>query len=359
MKICIITYDEYINIPYIQKYENIMEKYNIDYDIILWDRRNLLSCNPIMNNNYFIFKSKVKKSKISKIIPFYKWKLFTLNILKTNKYDKIIILTTLPAILINKYLVKKYTNKFLLDIRDFTYENFKLYKKNVDKLVEKSALTFISSEGFRDWLKISSKINLTHNISNIDKEKDISFIDLNTTEIIIGFVGGIRYYVENCKIINTFKNVPSIKLVYIGKTHEGIKLEKYCLDNKINNVIFKPAFQNNEKPAIYESIDIINSVYGSKNQIVKTALPNKLYDCIVFKKPIMVSDNTYLSEIVKKYHLGFCIDVDNDNIYQKLLNYIEDFNYKLFLKGCSDFKDKVLKEEKQAEVKLKEFLDRI
>lgn len=358
MKVCIVTYDEYINIPYIFKYENLLQQYNIEYDIILWDRRNIISNNTVIkNNNYFVFKSKIKKSKLSKIIPFYKWRRYTLNILKTNQYDKIIVLTTLPAILINKFLIMNYTNMFLLDIRDFTYENLKIYKKKVDTLVAKSALTFISSEGFGDWLKISNKICLTHNISNLEKENQITFIEMKKRNYVIGFVGGIRYYEENCKIINVFKNKPNIKLLYVGKTHEGITLEEYCIKNNINNVVFKPAFENKEKPAIYEGIDIINSVYGSNSQVVKTALPNKLYDCILFKKPIMVSNNTFLSNIVNKYHLGFCVDIEKDNIYQKLLKYIENFDYKLFLEGCSDFKDKVVEEEKQAEVRLKEFLD--
>ncbi|NNJ32991.1 hypothetical protein [Lacrimispora defluvii] len=356
MKVCIVTYDEYINIPYISKYERILKQYKIEYDVILWDRRNILA-NDNKPKNYFVFNSVIRKSKISKVIPFYKWSRFTLNILKTINYDKIIVLTTLPAILIYKFLIKKYHDMFLLDIRDFTYENINIYKKRVDKLISKSALTFISSEGFKSWLNDSNKLYLTHNISNIEKEKQITQLKMNNSNLVIGFVGGIRYYKENCKIIDNFKNKSNIQMLYVGKTHAGIELENYCEKNNIYNVSFKPAYQNIEKPFIYEDIDFINSIYGSDNQIVKTALPNKLYDCILFKKPIIVSSNTYLSKIVNEYNLGFDVNLDKDNLYEKLLNYVEVFDDQLFLEGCNALKNKVLQEEKYAEEKFIEFIE--
>ena len=146
-------------------------------------------------------------------------------------------------------------------------------------------------------------------------------------------------------------------MLYVGKTHAGIELENYCEKNNIYNVSFKPAYQNIEKPFIYEDIDFINSIYGSDNQIVKTALPNKLYDCILFKKPIIVSSNTYLSKIVNEYNLGFDVNLDKDNLYEKLLNYVEVFDDQLFLEGCNALKNKVLQEEKYAEEKFIEFIE--
>lgn len=356
MKVCIVTYDEYINIPYISKYERLLQQYKIEYDVILWDRRNALA-KDTMPENYFVFKSKIKKSKVSKVIPFYKWKKFTLNILETINYDKVIVLTTLPAILISKFLLNRYHDMFLLDIRDFTYENLNLYKKWVDKLVSESAMTFISSEGFKSWLSDSKKLNLTHNISNIEKEKQITQLKLNKSNLVIGFVGGIRYYKENCKIINNLKNRLNIQMLYVGKTHAGIELEKYCEKRNIYNVSFRPAYLNEEKPSIYEDIDFINSIYGSGNQVVKTALPNKLYDCILFKKPIIVSTGTYLAKIVNEYNLGFDVDIDKNNLYVKLLEFVEEFDDQLFLEGCNALRNKVLQEEKYAEKKFIEFIE--
>ena len=65
---------------------------------------------------------------------------------------------------------------------------------------------------------------------------------------------------------------------------------------------FEGVYQNKEKPDIYKKIDLINAVYGNESLIVTTSLPNKLYDCIVFKRPIIVHSGTYLSEIVNEYN---------------------------------------------------------
>lgn len=347
MRVCIVTYDEYINIPYINKYETFLKCNDIEYDIILWDRRNILDSKD-NGENLHVFKGKVSKSRTSKIIPFLKWRKFTLKILKEYKYDRIIVLTTIPAFLISCYLIKNYNNKYLLDIRDYTYENLFLYKKMVNKLIDNSRFTFISSKGFLTWLKKSDKLILTHNISNIESEIYKPTITFNLSSITIGFVGGIRYYYENCLLIENMKEHLNVNLKYVGKVHEGIYLQEFCLENKIHNVEFEPAFSNNEKPRIYKSIDFINSIYGSKNEIVKTALPNKLYDCILYKIPIIVSQKTYLANIVEEYNLGFAVDIENDDVYQLLKEYINNFDEKAFLDGCDKLKRKVLKEESLA-----------
>ena len=49
--------------------------------------------------------------------------------------------------------------------------------------------------------------------------------------------------------------------------------------------MFKGEFKNEDKPEIYREIDFINAIYGNKSLEVTTALPNRLYDGILFKKP--------------------------------------------------------------------------
>lgn len=354
MKFCIVTYDEYINIPYIKKYEEILKRNNLEYDIILWNRRNIENKIYIKGSRTFVFEKITRKSKLSKAIQFVEWRRFVLNVLKQGKYTKLIILTTIPGILISDYLFRNFKNRYLFDIRDFTYENIPFYKYKVDKLVEYSGLTTISSRGFYSWLKESKKIILTHNLTNLEHE----FIKKQKMQkkITIGFVGGIRYQKENEKLIAAFANKNDVELVYIGKRHDGINFEKYCKERRIKNVSFYPEFKNEEKPLIYQKIDLINSVYGSDTPVVRTALPNKLYDCIIFKKPIIVSKNTYLSEIVDKYNLGFSIDLKKDDIYKDFRNYLEHFNINLFFEGCISFKKKVIQEEEYSLKKIELFL---
>jgi len=342
VKIAIVTYDEYINIPYIQKYEKLIINSGHTYDVILWDRRGICNNYP---DNHLLFGAKVNKSKSSKIIPFFKWRKFTLNILQRGQYDKLIILTTMPAVLIFDFLIKHYAGRFFFDFRDFTYENFWIYKQIVKKIVEKSAYTSISSQAFNRFLPKTTKILVTHNLSNSEAVEEHVSIDLASDKIIIGFVGGIRYYAENCKLLMKLKNKSHFKLSYVGKSHPGCDLQAFCKQNGIHNVSFSPEFDNSQKPDIYRRIDLINSIYGNKTNEVSLALPNKLYDCILFKKPIIVSNNTYLANLVEKYCLGLIVDIDYDDIEKKIENYLSAFDAQQFENGCREYLELVRKEE--------------
>jgi len=355
MKIAIITYDEYINIPYIKKYENLINQYSIEYDIFLWDRRGL---GQKSNNNIYIFSYKTRKSKISKIAPFFKWRKFILNKLKIGDYDKVIVLTTLPAILLIDKLLLNYKNNYIFDFRDYTYEKYSFYKFCVNKIIENSNATFISSRAFMNFLNPSKKIVITHNITNQDinliLDKKLKF---HKMPIVIGFVGGIRYYDENVSLVKQFSESELFTLKYIGKVHPGNDLELYCKKNNITNVFFYPEYINEQKVEIYKDIDIINAVYGSETLEVQTALPNKLYDCLIFRKPIIVSQNTYLSDIVKEYNLGLCVDIKRDNVVELLNEYINNFDEILFEIGCNSLLDKVVKEERYSLSIIKNFFE--
>lgn len=354
MKIAIITYDEYINIPYIKKYEKLIKRYGIEYDIFLWDRR---CTGQKGSDNMYIFSYKTEKSKFSKLLPFIKWRTFILRKLKVENYDKLIVLTTLPAILLIDELLFKYKDNYIFDFRDYTYEKYRLYRYLVDKIIKYSYLTSISSNAFMQFLKPSDKLLITHNITN----QDVNVIldnkkEFNNRPIVIGFVGGIRYCNENEILIDQFSNNSNYILKYIGKVHPGNNLELYCKKNNVSNVQFYPEYENEQKIEIYKSIDIINAVYGSETLEVQTALPNKLYDCLIFRKPMIVSKNTYLSQVVERYNLGICVDLKEDNIVRIIDNYIQNFNEDLFNNGCKTLLDKVLVEEHLVIKSIEKFL---
>lgn len=341
MKYLIITYDEYINIPYVQYYENCLRSAGIAYDIILWNRRSQAVPSA---DNHFVFESKTGKSKFSKIIPFLRWRVFVLNILKKNPYHRIIVLTTLPGILLMDKLLGPYQKRYWFDIRDFTYESLPPYKKAVASLVKQSLITSISSEAFATFLPPCDHIVLTHNITNDTAAQEHCSLDPAARELSIAFVGGIQYFQQNKQLIMQFAAHPRFRLKYIGKVHPGCDLEGFCREQGVTNVSFAPSYRNEEKPEIYRSIDIINSIYGSDSPIVKLALPNKLYDCILFKKPILVSKGTFLADIVREYGIGLAVDIDHDNIPELLEAYLHRFDPQKFEDGCRRLLHKVREE---------------
>lgn len=337
MRYLIVTYDDYFNIPYIQFYEDYLKKHHHDYDIVLWNR----SQQQVNIPNAYVFTGKDHSSKLGKIAPFLKWRSFVLALLRNQKYDRLIILTTMPAVLLADKLLGEYRNRFWFDIRDFTYENISFYKKLVGKLVHAATAVSISSPAFHTFLPESDKIFLTHNISNQNAALPHCTLGPHTRPVRIGYVGGIQFEQQNQQLLRQFANNPCFHLKYVGKSHLGCDLESFCRQNGIHNAEFHPAFTNDQKPAIYQDIQLINCIYGNHNQVVRLLLPNRLYDCVLFKKPIIVSKGTYLEQVVAQYQLGLAVDVENDNVVQSVTSYLENFDQLAFEDGCAQFLAKV------------------
>ena len=314
MKVLIVAFHSRSMTPYSELYENVIKDNNDSYNIIFWDR---FSNNKLeQKGNEFIIHKVCSLSNV---------------------------------------LISNYRGKYILDIRDYTYEKYKFYKKRVDNLVKNSFITTVSSFGFFRFLENNKKIYLNHNISNWDvfgfSDNELS----KKPKIKIGFVGVVRYMKENMNLIRQMKNNGKYEFVYIGKTYPECNLEKTCKNENIENVTFKGEFNNKDKPEIYKDIDIINALYGNESLEVQTALPNKLYDAIVFKKPMIVSKGTYLSELVEKYKIGIAVDF-KENFYEVIEKYINEFNSHEFDKNANILLYKVLCDQKNIKEKVKYFI---
>ncbi|SDP06735.1 hypothetical protein [Selenomonas ruminantium] len=358
MKILIIAFHDREIEPYAVMYEKIAKESDVDYDIFLWDRFSDNSL-EIKDNEYIFHKiCTMGGDKLKKIPAFYCFRSVLKKIITNNCYKKIIVLNTMPGVLLADLLLNEYKNNFIYDIRDYTYEKYFIYKWLVRKLIANSAFTTISSPGFIKFLGYSEKFVNNHNISN-EADRFAHSTILNKEKIIIGFVGAIRYYEENTALLDCLKNNDKYSFVYMGRRYPECDLFTYCQEKKIKNVSFKGAFSNNEKPVIYRGIDIINAVYGNKKNEVKTALPNKLYDAIIFKKPIMVSSDTYLADVVEKYRIGFSVDVIRDNFKDKLDKYLQSFNAEEFEHNADSLLEKVMREQNEFKKYVKETLLKI
>ncbi len=347
---------------YVAAYENTLKKLNKPYEVVFWDRFSNSELEKRGNEYVLHHICTLGGSKIKKIPAFLYFRKQLKYIISDNSYDKIIVLNTMPGLLLSDILLTQYRGKYILDIRDYTYEKYFFYKKIVKQLMEYSFFTAISSTGFRSFLGESEKLIINHNISNIGAGMENSIDGLTNQKscykqiYTIGFLGVIRYENENIKLINSFKDSNRFKFFYAGKMYPDCNLKEYCRISGLKNVEFAPEFSNEDKPWLYKDIDIINAIYGNKMLEVKTALPNKLYDAIVFKKPILVSTGTHLSDVVEKYGLGISVDVDKDNVKEKLLKYLTEFDYKQFCLNAERFLRIVIAEQNEFVKRIEDFV---
>lgn len=341
MKVCIIGHTERNYIPYLEKYARFFDGHGVDYDVICWQREN---CPASVSEGDLTFYEEEKEGVFNKVRSYLRFSRHVRRLVRERHYDKLVILTTVPALFLRRLLHTEYRGRYLFDFRDYSHERFGPYRRLVDRVIRESELTTISSRGFLDFLTPSPRICMNHNIG--DWEPSGTLPDLREKQVVnIGFIGGVRYFEENVCLIEKLKNAFRYQLWYIGKPHADCDLPSYCAQHEVTNVSFVGKFDNSQKPELYRSIDLINSIYGDASLEVTTALPNRLYEACLFKKPIISSRGTYLGEVICQYHLGLAVDVETDDVRAILDEYLDHFDREAFLSGCEAFLQTVREEE--------------
>lgn len=341
--------------PYLAKYERILQENNIQYDVIFWDRSR--SGVPVYQGSSITLRLKTSTNRVSKLLDFAKWQKMLLRLLKQKKYNYLIMLSTIPAILLSNYLLKYYRNKYIFDIRDYSLESIPSFKNRVMKLVKYSKFTTISSKGFFVWLDPSPKIIINHNITYIDLlyQRD-SFFKAGE-KVNITFVGNVRLDGQTSAMLANMGNHPRYNFGFVGRMLNECDLVDVCEKNSIKNIYIQGAFTEDDKPDIYSQVDIINAVYANSSENIRladsTPLPNRVYDAAIFKRPIVASRNTYLAEVIADYNLGFAVNGYSEKVSDDFDNYIKEFDENVFLKGCQKYLTEVLLEENKFKEHLK------
>ena len=159
-KIAIIGFHNLHLMQFLYKYTDIFDKNNISYDVLYWDRDmdSKIKCRAFKGNSIsYRYKMSNYQPKGKKIHGFVGCMRYFCKIIKKNKYDHIILLTTqtaLPLYMLSG-IVRK--SKFVYDYRDLTYEKNRVCRRIIKGIIEKSEFTAISSMGFKKVLGESNK----------------------------------------------------------------------------------------------------------------------------------------------------------------------------------------------------------
>jgi succinoglycan biosynthesis protein ExoL len=184
----------------------------------------------------------------------------------------------------------------------------------IDKrIIRKSLLTVFTSEGFK--LFHYSSINLApkniiiaHNKLS-PSIKDIPIVPktkFDPEHLRFSFVGGIRYdsLLSVANFIST--QFPNHEFHFYGFVSPKIPKEKLPQQP---NILYHGRFKSpDDLPEIYSKTDILVCTYDTREENVKYAEPNKLYEALYFRCPILVSSGTFLAQEVKQMHIGYSVD---------------------------------------------------
>lgn len=338
--------------PYLKNYTNVLESMNLEYEIITWNR---LSNDQKPNVYSFYAPLKLETKKSKKLRLFLKYSNFINKRIKQQKYSKLIVLTTITGFLAYKSL-RKYKNNFIFDIRDYTYEKNPLFKCFESKIIKMSKFTVISSPGFKEFLPKGNYI-ISHNFLSEEINPSFSYQSFDPhNKVRIVFLGAVRHFAFDKKMIDFFKNDERFELWFHGNGASFEKTKEYVSISKITNVFLTGEYDRKNKPLLYSGATIINGYYSENEYANLFALSNKFYDSLIYKIPFWGNPKCYCGR--KAVENGFGLNVElSENSKEEIINFLINMDCESFNKNCCKELDKVIEENNIFAEQLKDFLD--
>lgn len=352
MKIGVVYSNELSLCPYVEKYIEILDKMNLKYDFIVWNRSESKKEYP---SNYFVYQEaqNVYKNKFKKLSSYIRFSKYVNNVILKNNYEKLIMLTTLPAMCCYKLLRKKYKKKYIFDFRDLSYEKSKVFKCFLKNIIYNSYFTCISSPGFKEILPKYNYIN-AHNFQYKSLKHNVINNKKNSPILKLLHIGGTRGEEYNRKLVDVFGNDKRFKVFIIGIGNDTDSFKKYI--KKTDNIILEGRYDNNDKEKYISESDMLLYYYPcSFNN--NRALANKYYDGIIYKKPLIGNINTYSGKRLMSKNIGISLDIDDKDCANKIYEYYCNLDLRAFCDYAELELKKVLKEDSLYLEKIEEFLN--
>lgn len=155
-------------------------------------------------------------------------------------------------------------------------------------------------------------------LPNYPEKKLFVDIEKNKSNMIrIGYAGFIR-----CEkaFVNLFKTVKGTQNIRIDLYGEGCTVEK-LLPYANDKIALHGKYNYNDAEKIYKDIDIVNCVYDT---LENDGYPIKFFESMVTKTPVIADKNSIIAEVVKKYDIGFLVDVNDIYTYKVLMQQLND-----------------------------------
>lgn len=338
--------------PYLKNYTNCLRELSMDYEIISWDRSGNTQIETEPNaKNHHIYRhpSKELRSPVYKVADFYRFSKFAKKIIRNQKYEKLVVLTTMSGIVILKELCNQYKKKFIFDYRDASFEFFRPFQTLLNKIVVNSSFTCISSKGFLEVLPKNENYIMAHNCSSFDTLRSNN---IKNSQVVVGYIGGLRESDYMKSLVDKFGNDERFKFIAHGGGENLEELKNYSVDFK--NVIFTGEYTESQKKELVKEMDVI--CYNYPGSFVNNlALANKLYDGLLYRKPLLGNIETYSGKLIKNNDVGISLDFGDTEYKEKLYNYYMDYDVQFFEKNCDSLLAEIKNENNLYKKKIKDF----
>lgn len=351
MKESIVLIVSHFPDPLINKRLEMLRKY---YNItVLYNERGNSNFNKIDGVEYINFSLKFENGKfIKRIFCLFKLKKEIKTIIKklNPKYIYAFRLDMLLMVITNGFKSKKIIYE-VADLHNLIINN----SKNIIKIFARKILYFIEKKSCKyiDILSITSekyydvyfskfveksKVVFMPNIPNLNYFSNYKKYKHNN--FTIGFIGVVRYK-EQMKMLIEAAQETNVNVFFAGFS-EDEEIMNLAKERKYVEY-YGPYNYNTDISKLYSKCDCIYSVYDVKLNNVKYALPNKLYESIYCELPIIVSKDTYLSEIVCNLGVGVAVDSYSIDDLVRIINKLKNNKafYSQIVENCKNEKENI------------------
>lgn len=325
MKVALIIPGSLWYAPYVRNYTRILEEQNVDYSIISWNREG--DDKP----EGFQYNEHCKNGHGSAGFSAYKGYLkFIKTTIKEQGFNRIIVFGPQMTCLLSTFLLRYFRGRYMIDYRDLSIEQKFGFKQLFAIMLKYSCANVISSPGFKRCLP-KYDYYLSH---NFDERAVCDALKNNSTEncfnigkgIDVLTIGAIRDYSSNIEVTKALANKEGFTLRFVGRGQGTVeRLQVYCDEVKANNVIFIGGYDKPEESGYVKSSTFMNIFYP---RIIThdTALSNRFYNSLIYRKPMIVTKNTIQGDYAEKYNVGIAIK-DCSNLVDELKSFIrQDFH---------------------------------
>lgn len=327
MKVALILPSNLWFCPFAKIYSNILKKWNIEFDYIFWNR------DGTENDIGISYNQKPHNGRFSKLVDYICYSNFVKKTLKRGKYDRVIVFTSQVGVFLNSFLKKNFNNKYIFDFRDISIEQSKLFNPAFSQLITNSFANVISSPGFCDYLPAGNYI-ISHNFDIAQAKQALNptrdTIPKNTFEILT--IGGIRDYSSNKQVIESLCNKPNFSLRFVGKGPSKEGLERLANSLSAMNIKFQGYYEKKDEPNYIKTASLLN-IYYPDSVIHKTALSNRFYNSLIYRRPMICTYGQIQGIYAEKYGVGMSIR-NTDSLTEQISNWFNNLDYKKYDESC-------------------------
>ena len=330
-------------LPYVEYYVNILEKYQIDYRLMTWDKAGI----PEESDMVFDFRTRDTNRK-RMLYGYFRFLKKCKKYIVEQQIDKVIFLTLAPAFFMEQSFLRKRGIGYILDIRDDSPLR-KSFFRRFRKVCQGAECLMVSSPYFNRWIPRDTVV-----CHNVDVNRIAAYLQSPVKRregetVSIVYAGMMIEPDCNIRMLDLLRQDSRFRFYYIGRP--GTAKEKVLAFTRqagMTNVYAEGTYNREDIVEIYRTRGDFANILRSDTEINRNALPNRLYDAAVSGVPAIVySHNELIAQYVEKYRLGLSVDEDRFAADPGILyRMIAEFDYDAYEKGRAEFLRTVLSEMK-------------